>query len=942
MDSSAQPVVVARRRRRTARQLRESTPDPGTRGDDPNAGGGTSVEGSRSNSCDDQSGSESTRGTGRNGSTVDSSPSSSKKSLIERAMEYGSSHRNKILARKDKRLATTVGTTRSRSVPRDEEDVPSSPEIFSLLRRAKRSLSAARKPKTDDSSDGGRISDTEVRKRRERIERFQSERAERDAAAEGKPAGNASHQANLQRFNEERRRFELEKLKFLQEKRELDRMRLRRFEKYREEMLEEQSKKLKAKLQQERAKSIEATPLPPPAPSVAAHRSSHTATAKDTFSPPAVKKKILIVPKGRSSSRSASTSEDEGRQSSDDQKTKQTSIRRRYSPRKPKRPRSSKLLEPMKPLPDGITSPESELPSDFHTEEDGEKSVPRQEEENLPATAAIEPEMVLTHRRTVTGPSSGELPPGEALQKDDKESLMPTTAKELERDKNDQDSSKTSEPAKDELDGLIVEAKPRRRRPLVVYVDRPGECFTWGGIAKEMYELWLDFLEDHPEERLRMRLQVNHCVFYFGVMVLLCGVGGIAFRLTEGTFESQYKCGVKRVKREFIDQLWLSSHSQREEDWKLSARNRLRKFEEELQIAFEAGMKSYSGNTAWNFVNGVIYSLTVVSTIGYGHISPSTTTGRALTIVYAIIGIPIFLIVLADFGKLFTRGIKFLWAYVRRLYYTGSFRKVRKTAQVQEVMKGLNVVYDMVRRPSGDNELQAATTTTATATVAPQTPQAPPQAAYRLSSAELPHPVPPTAGSGIEVAPDTPTTPVPETFEIDDEFNLPISVAIFILVAYMLFGATIYFTWENWSFFEAFYFVFISISTIGFGDFVPQHPIYMMCSILYLIFGLALTSMCINVVQLKLSDSFRQASAKIGATIGLQMAEAASLHHSPVHTPIELAAVHTSTPTGTPGAGSASASTATGGSPNGITPTLSTPALPTRPSSAVQKPDKKD
>lgn len=54
----------------------------------------------------------------------------------------------------------------------------------------------------------------------------------------------------------------------------------------------------------------------------------------------------------------------------------------------------------------------------------------------------------------------------------------------------------------------------------------------------------------------------------------------------------------------------------REEDWKQTARARLRKFEEELQVAFEAGMKTYSGNTAWNFINGVIYSLTVVSTIG--------------------------------------------------------------------------------------------------------------------------------------------------------------------------------------------------------------------------------------------------------------------------------------------------------------------------------------
>lgn len=45
----------------------------------------------------------------------------------------------------------------------------------------------------------------------------------------------------------------------------------------------------------------------------------------------------------------------------------------------------------------------------------------------------------------------------------------------------------------------------------------------------------------------------------------------------------------------------------------------------------------------------------------------------------------------------------------------------------------------------------------------------------------------------------------------------------------------------------------------------------MMLSIVYLIFGLALTSMCINVVQEKLSDTFKQASAKLGTTIGLSV-----------------------------------------------------------------------
>jgi len=138
----------------------------------------------------------------------------------------------------------------------------------------------------------------------------------------------------------------------------------------------------------------------------------------------------------------------------------------------------------------------------------------------------------------------------------------------------------------------------------------------------------------------------------------------------------------------------------------------------------------------------------------------------------------------------------------------------------------------------------------------------------------------------------TPTTPVPDMGEIDDEFNLPISLAFFILVTYIFIGATVYSIWEDWTFFESFYFVFISMSTIGFGDYVPQHPMYMMASIVYLVFGLALTSMCINVVQLKLSDSFRNASAKIGATIGLLMAEEEAARNSLQPSPTDIASVH--------------------------------------------------
>lgn len=117
----------------------------------------------------------------------------------------------------------------------------------------------------------------------------------------------------------------------------------------------------------------------------------------------------------------------------------------------------------------------------------------------------------------------------------------------------------------------------------------------------------------------------------------------------------------------------------------------------------------------------------------------------------------------------------------------------------------------------------------------------------------------------------TPGTPAPSNFEIDDQFNLPISLALSLLVLYIFLGAVAFNWLEGWGFFPSFYFVFISMSTIGFGDYVPEHHTFMIFSIVYLVFGLALMSMCINVVQDKLSDTFKQASAKLGATLGVSV-----------------------------------------------------------------------
>lgn len=105
------------------------------------------------------------------------------------------------------------------------------------------------------------------------------------------------------------------------------------------------------------------------------------------------------------------------------------------------------------------------------------------------------------------------------------------------------------------------------------------------------------------------------------ILVLMCGVGGLLFRFTEGAFESFYKCGVKRVKRDFLDGLWTDSRRMGPDQWKQVARRKLVEFEAQLHDAFEAGATTYSGRSSWSFVNSAIYCFTVVTTIGNNFIA---------------------------------------------------------------------------------------------------------------------------------------------------------------------------------------------------------------------------------------------------------------------------------------------------------------------------------
>ncbi|XP_076363932.1 potassium channel subfamily K member 18-like isoform X2 [Tachypleus tridentatus] len=364
--------------------------------------------------------------------------------------------------------------------------------------------------------------------------------------------------------------------------------------------------------------------------------------------------------------------------------------------------------------------------------------------------------------------------------------------------------------------------------------------------------------------------------------------GALVFKALEKQYGVQKKFNMSIVRVQLLRQLWNCSRSTNHSAWMDQALDKVMDFENELLLAYRQGYAGPFGDkreSEWTTWDGLLFCATVVTTIGYGNIAPSTTAGRAATIVYAFIGIPLLLMVLADLGKLFTRAIKFLFFFIRQFYYTGKCRKMRKagrraTAVPVQYMafawKTVNAPYFAATRKSQvspDKETKDKK-----------------EDETKKSGSEFSNP-PPEPGN-TEVA-TTPAREEPPPFEIDDEFNLPISLALILLFLYIMIGAMIFTLWEShWTFFEAFYFVFISMSTIGFGDYVPDHPIYMMATFIYLLFGLALTSMCINVVQEKLSATFEKAKVRIGTTIGLDVDSLMQDSLAPEVAKTEIAEVH--------------------------------------------------
>ncbi|XP_070576747.1 potassium channel subfamily K member 18-like [Ptychodera flava] len=331
---------------------------------------------------------------------------------------------------------------------------------------------------------------------------------------------------------------------------------------------------------------------------------------------------------------------------------------------------------------------------------------------------------------------------------------------------------------------------------------------------------------------------------HVGLALLLVGyavMGAAVFKAIEAPFETEERNHISESRQHFLQSIWNITSNQNTTDvdhfnlWADLATEVLGLYERDHAQAVKHGIND-DVPAKWTFSGSLFFACTVFTTIGYGHMAPVTKGGRVFCMLYAFFGIPLLMLVLVDLGMLLARGTKFLYlklfrpCIARRSGKVSCFDKSDKDNELggDEDVKGVSIKRVGSQKKGSDENWQT------------------------------------DYGEEVIVMEDVSAQNGDDEDDDDVEFDIPVLAILAFGFIYICALAGLLSAWEDWTYFECFYFSFITLSTIGFGDYVPEHQKFTIAASVFILLGMTVMTMCITLSQSKIQHSLKWMGWRIG------------------------------------------------------------------------------
>ncbi|XP_064000142.1 potassium channel subfamily K member 18 [Pogoniulus pusillus] len=316
--------------------------------------------------------------------------------------------------------------------------------------------------------------------------------------------------------------------------------------------------------------------------------------------------------------------------------------------------------------------------------------------------------------------------------------------------------------------------------------------------------------------------------------------------------------------RKFLQSLWYISRNLSDN---MTANEEA--FREKIHALLNTAERDWFVNPKdiWTFFGSLFFCCTVFTTVGYGNTYPVTRIGKYLCMLYALFGIPLMFLVLTDMGDILATVLSKSYNEFRKLQakvlaskfcagFTCNKRdELKSRAQSKIVINEPLTIMEVLKSQAGVKRkaVKYRNVEIFEMLIARESEHRKPA---RNESIER-------WSSCPELARGKTMSRVMENFDKIgqqlEKLDVPIVLMVLIIFVYISCAAAILPKWEKrLDFQEAFYFCFITLTTIGFGDTQLEHPKFFLFCSLYIIIGMEIVFIAFKLGQERLIGLYKQ------------------------------------------------------------------------------------